>query len=217
MPRAVSVDPEGVIPLVADIAEPSQDSIVQAHRGAVAFHRTFEQPFVIKNADFIALLMSLVALIYSAYVQIKNLRANDQIKALMDCLQSPNGQPKVYEYPDAAKGGSAIQRSNYLKDELKKLFSKHRKLDASFQRASATLDHGSFRAFSEAYKSAREIVEREIEDKQRKFSSLYVNEVVNLLRRANSGAEDFTDLSNRQCPFSSLVGDETLSLDLHDR
>ena len=78
----------------------------------------------------------------------------------------------VGEYPPNPGEGDADQLSNYLKDGLDKLFGKHRKLDALFQQASSSLDHGSFLAFSEAYKSAREIVEREIEYKQRKFSSL---------------------------------------------
>ncbi|MEO1298694.1 MAG: hypothetical protein AAFW75_23525 [Cyanobacteria bacterium J06636_16] len=80
------------------------------------------------------------------------------------------------------------------KESIDQLFQQHRELDASFQNATR-LDHEGFRAFSEAYKSAREMIERDIEDKQRKFSSLYVDQVVQLLKRINNERDNLQALS----------------------
>lgn len=186
-------DPETVVPLVDNIAKPGEDAIVQLHPGAMAFFTPFELPFVVENADFGALLVSLGVLAYSAYVQLKNLRANAQIKTLLERLK-----PK--DFASAPKKDSALEQATEaaqidpkkdpqkpkltpddLTKDLERLFTRHRLLDEDFQHASKTLDHEGFRAFSEAYKSAREMIEREIEDRQRRFSSIYVDQVVRLL------------------------------------
>lgn len=184
-------DSEVVIPLVDSIQQPDSNSIVQMHSGAIKFFTPFQAPFIVENADFAALLISICVLAYSAYIQLRNLQANKQIKTLIDRIkrrkksnqhQTKNTLVDDKQAPITPNDKGNVDDTNTLTQSLIELFKRHRALDQDFQRASTLLDHEGFRAFSEAYKSAREIVEREIEDKQRRFSSLYVGRVVSLLK-----------------------------------
>lgn len=205
-------DPEVVIPLISNIAEPTTEDIVQIHGGAAIYYNPLQLPFIVENADFAALLISLSVLIYSAYIQIKNLRTNSQIKTLVDRVKNLDDEfadetIQQVIFPDTESDDKSTNPTNgltkpadtdlnQLTADFKGLSRRHGKLDEDFKRATR-LDHEGFRAFSEAYKSASEMVEREIEDTQRKFSSHYVDQVVTLIKDIGHKDNDLHILSEQ--------------------
>lgn len=195
-PNELNFDPEVVIPLVSNITEPTADNILPVHRGAAAFYSPLQLPFVVENADFAALLISIGVLAYSAYIQLKNLRANTEIKALIDLIKPPDIE---LDTENALTSGPAVDVTpDTLIRELEAVFEQHRQLDEDFKRVSSLLDHEGFRAYSEAYKSAREMLERKIEDRQRSLSSLYVDQVIDfleLIQQPSTNAVDLDELS----------------------
>lgn len=178
---------EAVVPLVSNITAPTEETVVPVHRGTTAFLTPFQLPFVIENADFLALIITLLLLGYSGYSNFRKRQTDQQIRKLVDLMKTLN----IYDKP---KGPNDI---NWLTNRLVYLARRHEQLDASFRAASASLDHEGFRAFSEAYKSAREMIEREIEERQRRFSSIYVDEVVELMTKIQVDNTDIDSLSNR--------------------
>ena len=117
-------------------------------------------------------------------------------------LNKPSNQTN--DAADKVNGEQEDEQSKIISEEelkiwLKNLVSQHDNLDESFQSASEILDHEGFRAYSEAYKSAREMLEREIEERQRKFSSIYVDQVVDLLVQLTQHQDnvDLTKLSDK--------------------
>lgn len=184
---AADLTPESVVPLVSNIAAPTTETAIPAHRGATAFFTPFQLPFVIENADFLALIITLLLLAYSGYASFRKNQANTQIKILVELMKRLN----IYDKP---RGEDDI---NWLTSRLVYLSDQHETLDKAFQFASTSLDHEGFRAFSEAYKSAREMIEREIEERQRKFSSIYVDDVIKVMTEIDTDGSDLNALSRR--------------------
>ena len=204
---AANFEAAAVVPLVSNITEPTADSVIPIHRGATAFHTPFQLPFVIDNADFIALIITVVLLLYSGYMSFRKNQANQQIKILVELMKDLN----IYDKP--------IQPNDteWLTARLVHLFTQHEALDQAFQFASSTLDHEGFRAFSEAYKSAREMVEREIEERQRRFSSIYVDAVVKIMTKSATVDSNLSALSHRLDTLFFEAGETLTQEDIFSR
>lgn len=205
--KDAALRPEALVPLVSSITEPTAETVIPTHSGTKAFFTPFQLPFVIENADFLALLITLVLLIYSGYTSFRKRQADQKIKGLVDLMKGLT----IY---DAPREPDDI---NWLTNRLVYLAGRHEKLDTSFQSASAELDHEGFRAFSEAYKSAREMIEREIEERQRRFSSIYVDEVVGLMNKIQSENADLNALSNRLDTLFFEAGETLTKEDIFSR
>ncbi len=204
---AADFNPESVVPLVSNITAPTTETVIPAHRGATAFFTPFQVPFVIENADFLALIITLALLAYSGYTSFRKTQANKQIKVLVELMKKLN----IYDQPRQADD------KNWLTSRLVYLSDQHAELDKAFQFASSSLDHEGFRAFSEAYKSAREMIEREIEERQRRFSSIYVDEVVELMTKIESEGSDLNTLSNRLDTLFFEAGETLTKEDIFSR
>ncbi|MEL7507356.1 MAG: TAXI family TRAP transporter solute-binding subunit [Cyanobacteria bacterium J06554_1] len=205
--RSADFEPETVVPLVSNVAAPSADTVIPTHRGTTAFFTPFQLPFVIENADFFALLITLFLMAYSGYVSFRNNQANQQIKLLVELMKKLNIYDKPREPDD----------TNWLTARLVYLSDQHEALDKAFQFASSTLGHEGFRAFSETYKSAREMIEREIEERQRRFSSLYVDAVVELMTKIQAEGTDLKTLSNRLDRLFFEAGETLTKEDIFSR
>ena len=129
---------------------------------------------------------------------------------------------RVYtSHPDTypVSGTKPIQPNDteWLTARLVHLFTQHEALDQAFQFASSTLDHEGFRAFSEAYKSAREMVEREIEERQRRFSSIYVDAVVKIMTKSATVDSNLSALSHRLDTLFFEAGETLTQEDIFSR
>ncbi|MEM9977752.1 MAG: TAXI family TRAP transporter solute-binding subunit [Cyanobacteria bacterium P01_D01_bin.2] len=204
---AANFEATAVVPLVNNITQPTADSVIPIHRGATAFYTPFQLPFVIDNADFIALVITVVLLIYSGYTSFRKNQANQQIKTLVELMKDLNIYDKSPQPND----------TEWLTARLVHLFTQHEALDQAFQFASSTLDHEGFRAFSEAYKSAREMIEREIEERQRRFSSIYVDAVVKIMTNAAIEGSNLNHLSHRLDTLFFEAGETLTQEDIFSR
>ena len=148
---------------------------------------------------------------YAGYLNLKDLQANQKIKEVVN---------KIQEYSDGLikqPSNEVNQVDEELRDEelrlqLEALFAQHKEVDRIFQEASVSLDSEGFRAFSEVYKSAREIIERGIEDKQRRFSSYYVQELVKFLNSQEDPYQVSKQLEQKFVEITSrLLKDEIFS------
>jgi uncharacterized membrane-anchored protein YjiN (DUF445 family) len=139
--------------------------------------------------------LTICGLLYAGYSNLKNLQTNQKINNLIDL--SKNFEDDVVLQVDKDL------KVKYLEEKLKKLFQQHKQVDRLFKQASVSLDSEGFRAFSEVYKSTREIIERGIEDKQRKFSSFYVQEIINL---QNSQDDPNEILKRLEQKFTEITG-----------
>lgn len=193
-----SFDPENVNPLVDRNKRPPDNSSIVIHQGANAYYRRDEPSFVQANADFLALILTIVLLSGSWLLQLK--AWNDRQKRLEADKQESIRKEKADVYIQqvvekmklTAQGQNVKTTLPDLFSSLKDLFNRQEQLDFVFQSASASLDkeeisQEGFRAFSEAYKSAKEVIERAMTEKQRKFSSYYVEQVMGLLNDLNEG------------------------------
>ncbi|MCM0594406.1 MAG: TAXI family TRAP transporter solute-binding subunit [Gloeotrichia echinulata DEX184] len=186
---------KAVASLVRNIKKPSENSDVQRHPGVDTYYRSKEEPFLLKNADFMGFVLTICGLLYAGYSNLKNLQTNQKINNLIDL--SKNFEDDVVLQVDKDL------KVKYLEEKLKKLFQQHKQVDGLFKQASVSLDSEGFRAFSEVYKSTREIIERGIEDKQRKFSSFYVQEIINLQNSQDDPNELLKKLEQK---FTEITG-----------
>ena len=159
---------KAIASLARNFTKPDDNIDVQIHSGVDAYYESKKEPEIIEKADFIALLITIATLAWTIYVSVKNLRVNRQIKEVINVIKQPSDRTNQLN-------------ESFIKSQLEKSFEQHEKVDKIFQKASTSLDSEGFRAFSEAYKSTREIIERRIESEQRKLSSYYVQELVNLI------------------------------------
>ncbi len=164
-----------VKPLIASIKRPSDTDglgIPFIHPGAVAFYERDKPSFVQEHADYVALILTVIALIISW------LR---QLKVWIESSRKNEADEYI---------ASAI---NLMKANPKDLDNNQKQLDEIFRKAADALilesiSQESFRTFNEAYKTTREAIEREkqvveqqIEYKQREVSAKYIKAIVELL------------------------------------
>jgi hypothetical protein len=186
---------KAVASLVRNIKKPSENSDVQRHPVLDAYYRSKEEPFLLNHADFMGFVLTICGLLYAGYSNLKNLQTNQKINNLIDL--SKNFEDDVVLQVDKDL------KVKYLEEKLKKLFQQHKQVDRLFKQASVSLDSEGFRAFSEVYKSTREIIERGIEDKQRKFSSFYVQQIINLQNSQDDPNELLKELEQK---FTEITG-----------
>ncbi len=184
-------DPETIYPLVNRFERPKNNSNVQIHKGALSYYDRNNPSFIQENADYLALLLTLVLLTGSWLLRIKIWR---------DRYMKSEANEKVDRYIDEVVKQMKLNSQNQavystvdeLTQSLEDLFGRQEKLNQEFQKASYSLDieeisQSGFRVFSEAYKSARETIEQAVEDCQRKIVSSYVNQLKELLNRLDRG------------------------------
>ncbi|MBD2775916.1 TAXI family TRAP transporter solute-binding subunit [Iningainema tapete] len=175
--KAISNQHPEVKPLVASISQPSSNTsasgIPPIHPGAIAYYDQDKPSFIQQNADFLALILTVILLIVSWIRQFRLWVANSR-------------KENADTYINAAINLMTGQRQN--------LDSRQLALDIVFTDAASALvkeriSQESFRTFNEAYKTTREAIERErqleqqkIEQEQKVLSADYINEVVTLLQ-----------------------------------
>ncbi len=164
-----------VNPLVASITRPRENdgTGIPIHPGAVAFYERDKPSFVQENADYLALILTILLLLASWFRQLK-------------IWIESNKKDKADDYIN-----SAIK---LMDKNLGKLEDRQKQLDNTFKTAAADLiteriSQESFRTFNEAYKTTRESIDRErettyeeIEQKQREISAQYIKAAVALLQ-----------------------------------
>ncbi|MUG96792.1 TAXI family TRAP transporter solute-binding subunit [Scytonema sp. UIC 10036] len=180
---AVSPDHPEVKPLIANIKDPRESASVglpPLHPGALAFYDRNQPSFVQENADYLALILTVLLLTLSWIRQIKSWMESHRKNEADEYIQS------------------AI---NLMKANSGNLENNQKQLDEIFKKAADALidekiSQESFRTFNEAYKTSREAIERErafnqeqIEHKQRELSASYIKAIVELLRN-NNGSKD---------------------------
>jgi TRAP transporter TAXI family solute receptor len=172
--NAISKEHPEVKPLIASIDRPSNTggSIPPIHPGAVTFYERDKPSFVQQNADYFALILTVIVLFVS------------WIRQLKIWIESSR-KNEADEYI-----ASAI---NLMKASPNDLENNQKLLDEIFRKAADALilesiSQESFRTFNEAYKTTREAIEREkqfieqqIEYKQREVSAKYIKALVELL------------------------------------
>jgi uncharacterized protein len=169
---ADQIKPEAaeVKPLVSNIRDPRQASggAVPIHPGALGYYDRNRPSFVQENADFLALLLTVALLGGSWLWELKNWigrrkkdYADRYIKSTLDLMK-------------AGKDANLKQQE----------------LDQVFRRAAADLvdekiSQESFRTFNEAYKTARETIEREKQtslQSQREVSAAHIKSLIHLMQ-----------------------------------
>jgi uncharacterized protein len=176
---AVSQEHPEVKPLIANIKDPRESAstgLPPLHPGALAFYDRNQPSFVQENADYLALILTVVLLALSWFRQVKVWMESSRKNEADEYIQS------------------AI---NLMKASSGSLESNQKQLDEIFKKAADALideriSQESFRTFNEAYKTSREAIERErefnqeqIEQKQRELSASYIKAIVELLRNSH--------------------------------
>ncbi|MEM9486427.1 MAG: TAXI family TRAP transporter solute-binding subunit [Cyanobacteria bacterium P01_F01_bin.116] len=160
--NAISRDTVEVKPLVANIGRPSSSFGVPIHPGAIAVYKqTKTNPsFVVKNFDFLALLLSIVVPIASWIWELRS-RAEKRGKSLCEGYIS-----KVIKVIDDDDESNLEQT---LKDRKKTLY---QIFDEVAQRlVDEDISQEAFRTFNEAYTTACEKIERDITAKAQQQQS----------------------------------------------
>jgi hypothetical protein len=179
--NAISEEDAEVKPLISSIRRPdlldnANDSIgstaISIHPGALAYYERDEPSFVQENADFLALILTIILLFV------------EWIRQLSKWIERKR-KNEADEYIE-----SAIKLMN---ESLGEVELRQDLLDEAFRTAAKALfderiSQESFRTFNEAYKTTRESIERErqlerleIENKHLEVSAEYIKSVVNLL------------------------------------
>ncbi|GAA6621921.1 TAXI family TRAP transporter solute-binding subunit [Scytonema sp. NUACC26] len=176
---AVSQEHPEVKPLIANIKDPRESKsagLPPLHPGALAFYERNQRSFVQENADYLALILTVILLALSWIRQVKSWMESSRKNEADEYIQS------------------AI---NLMKASAGNLENNQKQLDEIFKKAADALideriSQESFRTFNEAYKTSREAIERErefnqeqIEQKQRELSASYIKAIVELLRNSN--------------------------------
>ena len=145
--NAISQKHSEVKPLIASIDRPSDTagSIPPIHPGAVAFYERDKPSFVQENADYLALILTVILLIGS-WIR--------QLKIWMESSRKNEADEYI---------ASAI---NLMKASPNDLDNNQKQLDKIFRKAADALilesiSQESFRTFIEAYKTTRDAIERQ--------------------------------------------------------
>lgn len=168
---------ESVKPLVASIRDPRQVGEFDApiHQGALNYYERNEPSFVQENADFVALLLT-VALLGGSWLW--------EFKKWIERRKK--------DFADRY-----IEKAVHLMKEGDNPAMKQQTLDQVFREAATNLveekiSQESFRTFNEAYKTAREAIEREKQlslQAQREVSADYIKELIRLMQDQQRGKQ----------------------------
>jgi len=179
---AIPKEFDEVKPLVAAISPPSTTSGtgIPTHLGAIAFYERDKPSFIQENADYVGLILTIVLLFGSWVWQLKSWieqgkkdAADVYIASAIELMKDDDGDPEI---------------------RLKELHQVFRQTATDL--VEEKISQESFRTFNEAYQTARESIERQIqllqkdsekqvklaEQKQREISAHYVKSVVELLQ-----------------------------------
>ena len=144
-----------VRPLVSNIARPASDAL-PLHPGALAYYDRNKPSFFRKNADYFTFSLTLALLAGSWIWELKSW-AEARRKGLADTYID-----RVIEL--MGNGQAALSPSNLLSTPEQRREALYRLFDEAADRLVAEeISQESFRTFNEAYKTAREKIEREIE------------------------------------------------------
>jgi TRAP transporter TAXI family solute receptor len=160
-----------VKPLVASIDRPTTTggTGVPLHPGAIAFYERDEPSFVQEYADFLALLLTITLLLGSWVIQLKSWIERGKKEVADDYVTS------------------ALEA---MKEDGGDLDEKQKQLDQTFAQAADALiaeriSQESFRTFNEAYKTAREAIDRRkqvAQQSQREISDGYIGDLIALMQ-----------------------------------
>lgn len=160
-----------VKPLVASIDRPTTTggTGVPLHAGAIAFYERDQPSFVQENADFLAFLLTVTLLLGSWFVELKSWIERGKKEVADDYVTS------------------ALEA---MKEDGGNLNEKQKQLDQTFAQAADALiaeriSQESFRTFNEAYKTAREAIERRkqvAQQSQREISDGYIGDLIALMQ-----------------------------------
>ncbi len=153
--NAISRDTVEVKPLVANISKPSSNFGIPIHPGAVAAYK--QQPkvtFVTKNFDFLALLLSIVVPIASWIWELRS-RAEKRGKSL--CEGYISDVVKLMDDDDDMSSNKTLEERQKM---LYQIFDR-----AAKRLVDEDISQEAFRTFNEAYTTACEKIERDIEAK----------------------------------------------------
>ncbi|MBT9314546.1 TAXI family TRAP transporter solute-binding subunit [Leptothoe spongobia] len=161
--NAISRDTVEVKPLVANIGRPSSSFGIPIHPGAIAaYKQTKTNPsFVVKNFDFLALLLSIVVPIASWIWELRS-RAEKRGKSLCEGYISD-----VIKVMDDDDNDAAEQTLEERQKRLYQIFDR-----AAKKLVDEDISQEAFRTFNEAYKTACEKIERDIEAKTQHQQSI---------------------------------------------
>jgi hypothetical protein len=179
---AIPKELDEVHPLVASINRPSTTGStgVPIHEGALAFYERDEPSFIQENADYLGLILTVALLLGSWIWQLKSWiehgkknAADEYIRSAIELMNDDDRNPEI---------------------RLKELYKIFRQTATNL--VEEKISQESFRTFNEAYQTARDSIEREIqivqkdsekqvkidEQNQREISAHYVKAVVELLQ-----------------------------------
>jgi TRAP transporter TAXI family solute receptor len=168
---------ESVKPLVSSIRDPRQSGEVDVpiHQGALNYYERNEPSFVQENADFLALLLTVALLGGSWLWELKNWI-----------------ERRKKDFADRY-----IEKAVHLMKEGDDPVIRQRSLDQIFREAATNLveekiSQESFRTFNEAYKTAREAIDREKQialQAQREVSADYIKALMRLMQDQQRGKQ----------------------------
>ncbi|MGF1538304.1 MAG: TAXI family TRAP transporter solute-binding subunit [Elainellaceae cyanobacterium] len=147
---AIPADAREMKPLAAAIQPARTDFGIALHPGAIAAYAQNKPSFVAKNFDFLALLLSIAVPVASWIWELRS-RAEKRGKSLSDSYVSD-----VIKLMD--DGQTSQQTLEERQQTLYRIFDR-----AAKRLVDEDISQESFRTFNEAYKTAREKIEREME------------------------------------------------------
>lgn len=179
---AIPKEFDEVKPLVAGISRPGTTggTGIPIHEGALAFYERDKPSFIQEHADYVGLILTVVLLFGSWILQLKSWieqgkkdAADLYIESAIELMKDDDSNPEI---------------------RLKELYKIFRQTANDL--VEEKISQESFRTFNEAYQTARESIEREIqlaqkdsekqlqiaEQQQREISAHYVKSVVELLQ-----------------------------------
>ncbi|BAZ39967.1 TRAP transporter solute receptor TAXI family protein [Calothrix sp. NIES-4101] len=218
--NAIAQEHPEVKPLVATISKPdsqNDSAVPPLHVGAISFYDRDKPSFVQENADFLALVLTMILLCFS---WIKNLKswvasgkkneADEYIELSIALMSNTDNElqkklERFYSKLETLKqeyaGDFRVWIEQKIEPHLKQLQNKYQNdmdlrqeiLDLIFERAAKALDvdnisQESFRTFNEAYKTARETIERQQQRAQQ--GNDYIHEAIQLMSNTQISLED---------------------------
>lgn len=175
-----------VRPLVASISRPSttEGAGLPLHPGAQSFYDRNKPSFIQKNSDYIALGATIGLTVWSWVWELKSL-AEQRRKGLADRYVD-----QVIQLMDNATESSSQQIPERRQAALYRVFD-----EAARSLRREEISQESFRTFNEAYKTAREKIEREIEvreqrslETQQARTASYINDLIQLVQTTSRPA-----------------------------
>ncbi|MEA5574680.1 TAXI family TRAP transporter solute-binding subunit, partial [Calothrix sp. UHCC 0171] len=222
--NAIAQEHPEVKPLVATISKPdsqNDSAVPPLHAGAISFYDRDKPSFVQENADFLALVLTIILLCFS---WIKNLKswvasgkkneADEYIELSIALMSNTDNelQERLKKFDDKLEtlkqqyqGDFRIWIEQKIEPQLKQLQNtgqndihndielRQQILDLIFERAAKALDvdnisQESFRTFNEAYKTARETIERQQQRAQQ--GDNYIDAAIQLMGSRQISLED---------------------------